>query len=138
MSEANVEIVRQIFEAFPRTQDALRRGDFPIGPPISEDIEWDASEIRLPDIGDGVLRGFEGVRRFWMSWLTAWEEVSLEYELHDAGDKVIAIIDQSNRGSQIEIPLQTAQVWTFRNGEVVHWKLYMDHDAALRAVGLSE
>jgi ketosteroid isomerase-like protein len=138
MSQENVEIVRRIFEAFPQTQDALRRGDFPIGPPISQDIEWDASEIRLPDIGDGVLRGHEGVRRFWMAWLTAWDKVTVEYELHDAGDKVVAVIDQSNQGSEIAIPLQTAQVWTFSDGEVIHWKLYMDHDAALKAVGLSE
>ena len=138
MSPENVEIVRRIFEAFPETQDALRRGNFPIGPPISEDIEWDAAEIRLPDIGDGVLRGREGVRRFWIAWLTAWDKVTLEYELHDAGDKVVAVIDQSNRGSEIEIPLQTAQIWTFSDGEVIHWKLHMDHDTALKAAGLSE
>jgi hypothetical protein len=73
-----------------------------------------------------------------MAWLTAWDKVTIEYELHDAGDKVVAVIDQSNQGSEIAIPLQTAQVWTFRHGEVIHWKLYMDHDAALKAAGLSE
>ena len=139
MSQENVEIVRGVFDTFPAIQDSLRRGDFPVGPPFGEQIEWDASELKLPDAGDGHFRGREGVRRFWIAWLSAWEDISFEYELRDAGDKVVAIIDQRNRGSQVEIPpMRYAHLWTFRDGEATHWKLYMDHRAALEAAGLSE
>jgi ketosteroid isomerase-like protein len=138
MSRENVEIVRRIFDAFPATQDRLRSGTLPIGPPLAEGVEWDASEIALPDLGDGLMRGYEGVRRFWMTWLAAWEDVSFEYELLDAGEHVVALIDQSNRGS-IEVklaPTSYAQVWTFKDGQVIRWKLYWDRKDALEAAGL--
>ena len=59
-----------------------------------------------PDIG-GVYRGIEGVRQFWREWLAAWETVQFEYELMDAGDRVVALIDQRMRGRStgIEVPL---------------------------------
>jgi ketosteroid isomerase-like protein len=137
VSAENVEIVRRIFDDFPAVQDSLRRGDLPIGRPFAEDVEWDASDLGLPDLGDGHVRGREGVRRFWIAWLSAWEDISFEYELHDAGESVVAVIDQRMRGSQIEIPpMRYAHVWTFKGREVVRWRIYMDHTAALEAVGL--
>jgi len=140
MSRENVEIVRRIYEGFPALQDGLRRGDFPIGAPFAEDVEWDASEMGLPDLGDGHLHGREGVRRFWMVWLAAWENVNFDFELHDAGDSVVAVIEQWMRGSEeIRIPTgRYAQLWTFRKGEIVRWKVYRERAEALAAVGLRE
>jgi ketosteroid isomerase-like protein len=140
MSQENVEIVRRIYEGFPSVQEALRRGEMPIGKPFAEDIEWDASEMGLPDLGDGHLRGREGVRRFWIAWLAAWEDVSFDWELHDAGDQVVAVIgDQRMRGTEIGISSgRYAQLWTFREGQVVRWKVYRHHEDALKAAGLSE
>jgi ketosteroid isomerase-like protein len=140
MSEQNVETVRRIYEGFPVIQDGLRRGDFPISAPFAEDVEWDASEMGLPDLGDGHLRGREGVRHFWMVWLSAWENVNFDFELRDAGDSVVALIDQWMRGSkEVRIPTgRYAQVWTFSNGEIVRWKVYWKPAEALEAVGLAE
>ncbi len=140
MSERNVETVRRIYEGFPAIQDGLRRGDMPIGEPFAEDVEWDASEMGLPDLGDGRLRGHEGVRRFWIVWLAAWEDVSFDYELHDAGNQVVAVIgDQRMRGTEIGISSgRYAQLWTFEDGEIVRWKMYRDWHEALEAAGLSE
>ena len=128
--------MRLIFDAFPRTQERLRTGALALGPPLAEDIVWDASEIRLPDLGDGVMHGRAGVRRFWMVWLSAWESIDFEYELVEAGDKVVVLIEQENEGSQVNVPLRYAQIWTFADGEVVHWKLYNDPGQALEAAGL--
>lgn len=138
MSQENVEIVRRIYDGFPLVQDALKRGDMPIGKPFAEDVEWDASEMGLPDLGDGRMHGREGVRRFWIAWLAAWESVSFEHVLHDAGDQVVAVIaDQLMRGSEIAISSgQYAQLWTFKNGEVIRWKVYGDYKEALKAAGL--
>ena len=139
MAQENVEIVRRIFDAFPAVQDSLRRGDLRVGEPFAEKVEWDASELRLPDLGDGHMRGREAVRRFWVAWLAAWEDVRFDYELHDAGDKVVAVIDQRMRGSQIETPvIRYAHLWTFDGGEVIRWKLYMDVEAAFEAAGLKQ
>ena len=136
MGPENAEFIRRIFEAFPVTQERLRNGTLEIRPPLAEDVVWDASEIGLPDLGDGVVRGREGVRRFWMAWLSAWDKVSFEYELFEAGDKIVVLIDQQNFGSQVAIPLRYAQVRTFADGEVVHWKIYNDLAEALETAGL--
>ena len=104
------------------------------------EIEWDASSSPLPDIG-GVYRGKDEVRQFWREWLAAWDTVEFEYELVDAGDRVVALIDQRMRGRStgIEVPLgKYAQVWTFRDGLVVHWEAYASQSDALEAAGLSE
>jgi hypothetical protein len=37
-----------------------------------------------------VYRGKEAVMRWWREWLTAWETVEFDYELMDAGDRVVA------------------------------------------------
>jgi ketosteroid isomerase-like protein len=108
---------------------------------LDPDVEWDASEFEeIPDI-TGVHRGPEAVRKFWRDWLGAWETVQFDYELVDAGDRVVALIDQRMRGRStgIEVPFgKYAHVYTFKEGLIVRWKAYRDDSEALKAVGLSE
>ncbi len=130
MSQENVELVRRAFEEFR----AGRR----FGLPSDPEVEWDATELPVPDIS-GVYRGPEAVRRFWLQWLSAWEAVQFEYELVDAGARVVALIDQRMRGRStgIEVPFgKYAHVYTFKEGLMVHWKCYMSQADALEAVGL--
>jgi|SRR5215212_10769651 len=132
MAQQNVEAVRTAFETF-----LAGRSEFGIEL-LDPDVEWDASEIPAPDIG-GVYRGPEGVRRFWREWLAAWEAVQFDYRLMDAGDRVLALIDQrmQGRSTGIEVPLgKYAHVYTFRDGLIVHWKAYMRQSDAFEAVGL--
>lgn len=134
MSQENVERLRAAFD------------DFFAGKSIGTDlldpsVEWDASELVLvvPDFS-GMYRGIEGVRRFWREWLAAWQTVQAEYKLVDAGRSVVALIDQRMRGRStgIEVPFgQYAQVYTFKDGLVVHWKAYLRQTDALQAVGLA-
>jgi hypothetical protein len=140
MSQENVEVVRTLFEAFPRVQEHLRHGDVPFGEPYAEDVELDLSDVRLPDVGAGVYHGWEGARRMWMDWLSAWDNVHFEYELVDAGENVVALIDQGMRGSEgIDIVLgKHAQVWGFANGRIVGWKIYLSQLEALEAAGMRE
>jgi hypothetical protein len=103
-------------------------------------IEWDTSEGDLPD-GPAVYRGIEEVRQFWRDWVAAWETMDYDYELVDAKDSVVALIEQRLRGRStgIELPaVQYAQVATFRNGLMVRWKLYFNQHEALKAVGLEQ
>jgi ketosteroid isomerase-like protein len=134
MSQQNVELVRAAFESF-------LAGSTTFGVDLLDpEVEWDASEIPAPDIAE-VYRGPEGVRRFWREWLAAWDTVQFDYRLEDAGDRVLALIDQRMRGRStgIEVPLgKYAHVYTFRDGLIVHWKVYMSQADALEAVGLSE
>ena len=103
-------------------------------------MEWDASDPPVLDIGE-VFHGIPGVGRFWREWLAAWETVQFEYELVPAGNRVVALIDQWMRGrtTGIEMPIgKYAQIYTFRDGKVVHWRLYMSQAEALEAAGLAE
>jgi len=134
MSRENVELVRTAFDEF-----LAGKSDFGLGLADPE-VEWDASELPVPDI-DEVYRGPEGVRQFWREWLSAWETVQFDYQLVDAGDSVVVLIDQRMRGRStgIEVPFgKYAQVYTFKDGLIVHWKVFMSQAKALEAVGLSE
>jgi hypothetical protein len=89
----------------------------------------------------GVYRGADAVRRFWREWLAAWEALQFDYELVDAGERVVMLFDLRMRGRStgIEMPFgKVAWVYTFRDGLIVHQKLYMSQSEALEAVGLSE
>jgi hypothetical protein len=132
VSRENVERLREAFEEF------LRREPRPGAGLLDPDVVWDSTNTQIFDL-DRVYHGPEGVSQFWREWLGAWETVEFEYELVDAGDRVVALIDQRMRGRSTEIEVRLgkyAQVWTFRNGLVVHWKLYDSQSEALAAAGL--
>ena len=127
-----MELVRGAFEAFLRRE--LRSG----GDILHPDIVWEATDSKIFDISR-VYHGLDGVAEFWREWLSAWETVEFEYELIEAGDRVVALIDQHMRArsTHIDVPIgKYAQVYTFRDGLVVHWKLYESQAEALEAAGL--
>ena len=144
MSQENLEIVRAAVQDFiaGKTQfdadGALTRmaGEELWHP----DIELAVPEAVVPEMR-GVFRGKEAVRRWWGEWLGAWEAVEFEYELLDAGNRVVALIDQRMRGRSTGIEVSRgkyAQVLTIRDGLLVHWRFYGDQAEALKAVGLTE
>jgi ketosteroid isomerase-like protein len=146
MSRENVELVRSMFEFFLASQGGSSFAPFlaaiETGPYVP-DVEWDSREaeiVGIPDIS-GIYRGTDGIATFWREWLDAWESVQFEYELVEAGDCVVALIDQRMRGrsTHIEVSLgEYAHVFTFRDRLISRWKFYASQAAALEAVGLSE
>ena len=79
MSQENVEIVRDLLEAFARRdhERAFRVYD--------PEIEWDASQQEWLIVDTKrVYRGHDGVREYWRRWLSAWED--LEFEIEDILD----------------------------------------------------
>lgn len=73
-------------------------------------------------------------------WFAAWETLEFDYEMIDAGDRVVLLIDQRMRGrsSGVEVPIgRYAQIATFRDGLMIHWKVYMSQAAALAEVEMS-
>jgi len=144
MSEENVELVRAAVEDFIAGKsefDAEGTLTRIAGEEIYDpEIEWDASEAAVLDIG-GVYRGRDAVRRWWGEWLAAWETVEFEYELVDAGDRVVVLLDQRMRGRSTGIEVafgKYAQIATFRDGRMVQWKLYLSQADALEAAGMAE
>ena len=129
-----MESLREAFEKF-----LAGRSDFG-AELLDPEVEWDASESPAPDTR-AVYRGVDGVQKYWREWLWAWDTIQFEYELVDAGDRVVALVDQRMRGRStgIEVPLgKYAHVFTFRNGLIVHWRAYRSQSEALEAVGLRE
>ena len=93
-----------------------------------------------PDLA-GVYRGIDATLRWWAQWLDAWEAVRIEYELIEAGDRIVGLFHQRMRGHYTGIDVASgkyAMVFTFRDGLIVHAKFYARRSEALEAVGLSE
>ena len=75
------------------------------------------------------------------AWLAAREDWRLEVEsLHDAGDKVVAVVRQQGRAKEtgMRVDMTFAQVVTVRDGQQVRMQMYADPSEAFDAVGLSE
>ena len=142
MSQENVEQLRAGLESFLAGTSESAREDM-----LSRSAEnWhpeiglDSSETPALDVS-GVYRGSDAVKRFWREWLAAWETIRSEYELVDAGDRVVMLLDPRMRGRStgIDVPFgKIAWVLTYRSGLVIRQKLYMDQSEALKAVGLEE
>jgi ketosteroid isomerase-like protein len=134
MSQENVEIVRQVYEA-AAGHDAER-----IFALYDPDVELDASRIEAV-WASGVYRGHQGLRDFFREWNEAWEGVDYSYdELIDAGDQVVSIVTRHGRGraSGAEVERPFALVWTVRDGKVVRVVWFLARTEALEAAGLSE
>jgi hypothetical protein len=104
------------------------------------EIELDASDAAVLDISR-IYRGADEVRDFWQHWFSAWETVRYEYELLDAGERVVMLLNLTMRGraTGIQMPFgEFAWVSTFKDGLATHVKLYMSQSEALEATGLAE
>ena len=133
MSQENVEIVREGYERFAAT------GEF-VADLATDDFVWDMSNFHgWPE--QQVYEGVDGAGAFLSEWLEAWEDWELELEaLHDAGDRVVALVHQRGRSKEGGMPVEMsfAQVFTLRDGKQARMEMYSDRDEALEAAGLRE
>lgn len=131
MSEENVEKLRAVLEGWnPRDMDMSLL-----------DPEVIYEDTVLPDHAGERYRGHEGVARATRRWIEPYEELSLELEqLIGAEDRFVSAhrARAKARHSGIEGEIPVFYAWTFRNGKVIHFRSFIDREAALEAVGLSE
>ena len=132
MSEANIEVVRKIL-------DAWNRSDF--------DAAWtfcdpglviDRSRSRLAPM---VYRGIDEVARSWSDWRATWATTHWEIEeFVDAGDDVVVLGRFHGSGVKSGAPVDAtfAQLMTVRDGKLVRGVLFQTRSEALKAAGLSE
>jgi ketosteroid isomerase-like protein len=137
MSEENVEVVRQLYDAYERDDLATVYSIF------DEEVEWDIARSPLADLGLApIYRGHEGVRQFWREWFAVWGRVEFSYdEFIDAGEKVLVVLRQRMRGklSGIELSMDSyVQAWTLSEGKVARMEFFPTREDALKAAGLSE
>jgi ketosteroid isomerase-like protein len=131
MSQENVEIVRSGYERYRAT------GEF-ADEIVTEDFVWDMSNFHgWPE--QQVYAGADGARAFLTDWSDAWEDWELELDaLHDAGDRVVALMHQRGRSKAAGMPVEMsfAQVWTVRDGKEARMDMYSDAGEAFEAAGL--
>jgi ketosteroid isomerase-like protein len=132
MSEQNVQLVQRAYEVF---KDGGRfDADM-----ATADFVWDMSHF-VGWTEQQTYEGVEGMRAFLAEWTASWDGWQLELDtLHDAGERVVAVMRQRGRSKMTGMPLEMsfAQVWTLRDGRRTRMEMYSDAGEALRAVGLA-
>ena len=133
MSQENVEVVQQIFDAF-NSEDidlilSVTHSDFEVEVPPDFSAEPDT------------YRGHDGMRRYWESFRDAMEEIRFQPErLWDAGQAVVVVMHVTAKGRQTAIPVEQRLVgsWTICDRKAMRVRVYGSQSEALRAVGLTE
>jgi ketosteroid isomerase-like protein len=134
MSQENVEVVRQMLQAFADGGlDAMEEFSDP-------DIDWRAAEGALDDVGE--MHGRVALRRYIQDWIDTFDDFSVVVEeLRDVGDDRVLAIQRLNGRAKLsgtETDLRYAVVYTVRDGKVVRGREYLNLDQALEVVGLRE
>jgi ketosteroid isomerase-like protein len=131
MSQANVEIVRAMWEAF-LGDDPLQGLKF-----CHSDIEWDGTN--LPD--GKVARGHEAIVDHAIRWAEMWEGWTMEPQqfIDAGGDTVVLIFRETGRSdSGLQMDERHAELYRVRDRSVIYRKGFSDPAEALQAAGLSE
>ncbi len=129
-----MKVVKAFLEA------SMRRDEARVAELADPDIELHGT---VGGVQEGqVYRGLaEVVREYDEVDGEAWEERRLEPEgFLDADDHVVVLFHEFRRGkgSGVELELDTAAVFTVRDGRVARMQGFMDPAAASKAAGLSE
>jgi ketosteroid isomerase-like protein len=125
----NIALVRRVLGAFAsRDLAEMEKLCLP-------DAEFDWSRRLL----DGqVIRGIDGLRKFFDETLGIFEEVSFEEEeaIELADDRVLVVALVSFRGRTSGVPVQArgATVWTIRDGKIAQFRFYQSKGDALADV----
>ena len=134
MSQENVELLRNAYEAFARgdVEAVLER--------LDRDVDW--RPAIAPILGVDAVRGREAVRDFLTRDLfegfDRFRAEPLAFE--DLGDAVLVTVRYVGRGeiSGIELDQTFATLYRLRDGKAVSMRDYPARAEALEAAGLSE
>ena len=125
MSQANVEVVKRLFESY-------RRGDYAgAAACLAPDVVYEVGQ-ELP------LRGREQVRAMWERWDSTWDGLeTVPEDFLDAGDQVLVTVFYSarGRGSGIEYEERLFDVYSFSDGLCVSKREFRQRSDAVEATG---
>ena len=134
MDTQRADLIERFYEAFSRRDvDAVL------------DLCHEEVEIyKDPDVVEMVAaltpRGRERVAQYLNGWFDSWDMYEPQIaSLHEAGpDDVVVLIDvrARGRGSQFDIEERSADVFSFRAGQIVQLRLHASPADALRSAGL--
>jgi ketosteroid isomerase-like protein len=131
MSEENLETLRRTAEHFKRT------GAF--GPVADYDPEVTFT-VRGDVGGPETFIGHDGLLAVMASFSEVWAEIDPTItELVEGDDVAVAVINFALRShAGVDLKIEEAWAYWFRNGKICRIEQHAGRDAALEAVGLSE
>jgi len=137
MSRDNIELVRRLYGELASEGSSRefeqRLTDEALGRFLDPAIEW------VP-VTDSVLavdsyRGFEGTRRFWGEFLSAWDRYRVEpLRFDDAGDQVAVVVHIVGQTHELEVDETRSSLLTVRDGRLVRVESFADAEGALTAL----
>ena len=123
--EANVEVVRRLFETYSR-------GDYhEAASCLDPDVVYEVGQ-EMPALGRAA------VRAMWERWDSAWDAMeTVPEEFLDVGDHVVVTVHYKarGRGSGIAYDERLFDVYTMRDGLCVRKAEFRDRADALQAAG---
>ena len=132
MSEENVEIVRQMYDAFYSGDAEVALDHF------DPDVVVDASKARA-DGGRG--KGREQLNVIVAAWIGTWDEWREEIEeMRDLGSQVLVLSVHHGRGkgSGVEVESPVAVLYDVHGGKITRMAVFREPADALKAAGLRE
>jgi ketosteroid isomerase-like protein len=132
VSQENVELVIQLLDAF-NARDLARFTDL-----TTPDFEWSPSMVAIE--GE-VFIGRPGIETYFGRMIDGWDSFRVEDgEFRDLGDRVLwsGRLDGRGRmsGANVSAPLDI--LYEVRDGKIASMRSFLDHNDALKAVGLEE
>jgi ketosteroid isomerase-like protein len=131
MSEENVEILRKVYERWAG-------GDL-TADCFDPDIEFSRIGAETPDM-EGRWRGLDAVWAAMLDYIRAFSDLRIEAErIIDLGeDRVLVLSRQTGSGKLSGVPIdhQFGELFTLRDGKVLHYESYWNRADALEAARL--
>jgi ketosteroid isomerase-like protein len=128
MSQENVDVVRQAFEAYT-SRGAKAAREF-----LHPEVVWNAAD-------EAPSHGLDEVVAYMGRWEGEWEELRTSAEeFIDAGERVFVTVHFWGRGkaSGIEVDARLYEVFIVRDGKIIGMDEFSERSRALEAAGLSE
>jgi ketosteroid isomerase-like protein len=142
MSEENVEIVREAFEAFNAFIRGERTSESFAERFADPEVEYNWHGERMMPDQPQHLRGAPAILAFYEQLQSAWDNLVLEpLEFIEAPeDRVLVVFRQTFQGRESGVPIEVHafQLIAIRNGKLRKIEMFRHRAEALEAAGLSE
>src|SRR5688572_16755623 len=129
--ETNLAVLLRFIEAFNRRDMDLVVADIH---PEAELYEWPEAP------GARSYRGPDGLRRALEVWFEAWEWMQVEIQdTQEIDDRILVTLHQraKGKGSEVEVEIDTYNVYAFDKGKGTKVELFLNREDALEAAGLT-
>ena len=133
MSKENVEVVRELLEAYGRADFAL------IAQRCAEEFEFTSV---MSAVEETSYTGKDTWERYWHDMHQTWEDWRLEdLRFFDGGSDRVAVLMRlvgTGKASGVPVNREIGIAYCMRDGKMWRARSYLDPRDALEAVGLSE